>query len=194
MAIGSANFRHIWNLFAGGETPSIDIPQGAATFTHRWSLSAAAQTVGVTNLMPEGTPIKMGLGSYGRGVIQGQAESLMDSQIKISRPGRAYDPVTRRDSNTAGDLIYEGKARIWEVPGGSTAIIGDDEIVMTSTYMSVPYSAPMPEADDLIVIVDSVDPDLIGRTVNIDSIVRGGSLAASRQFSVTLSSSKKGTW
>ena len=144
--------------------------------------------------MPDGTPIRLGVSDFARDYITGQADSLMDSTIRISTPGTVYDIATRRNTTTSGAVKYEGPARIWEQAAGSVTMVGDDEIVMSQAYMSIPWDAPVPHNDDLTLIVDSSDPDLVGRTVNIDSVSRGGSLTASRQFRVTLSVSKRETW
>lgn len=193
MAIGSANFRHIWALAATGEAPSLDVPEGSAVFTHRWAITAKSQS-GDGNLAQD-SPIRMQIGTYPRDHIRQRATDLMSAAVRISRPGVEYDPVTRRDTSTEGDLIYEGPARIWEVPAGSQIVIGEEEVTVTSTYLSIPFWVqPLPESDDLIVVTQSDDEDLIGRSLDIISVVRGGGLRASRRFQVRVSASRKSTW
>lgn len=193
MAIGSAQFRHIWALAATGEAPSLDIPEGSAVFIHRWTITARSLD-GDTNLATD-SPIRMQIGTYPRDHIRQRATDLMSAAVRISRPGTEYDPVTRRDTSTEGDLIYEGPARIWEVPAGSQIVIGEEEVTVTSTYLSIPFWVhPLPESDDLIVVTQSDDEDLIGRSLDIISVVRGGGLRASRRFQVRVSASRKSSW
>ena len=193
MAVGSANFRHIWALAATGEAPSLDVPEGSAVFTHRWAITAKSQS-GDGNLAQD-SPIRMQIGTYPRDHIRQRATDLMSARVKISRPGTTYDPVTRRDISTEGDILYEGPARIWEVPAGQQVVIGEEEIVVTSTYLAIPFWVqPLPESDDLIVVTQSDDEDLVGRSLDIVSTVRGGGLRASRRFQVKISESKKRSW
>ena len=141
------------------------------------------------------SPIRMQIGTYPRDHIRQRATDLMSAGVRISRPGTTYDPVTRRDISTEGELLYEGPARIWEVPAGQQVVIGEEEITVTSTYLSIPFWVqPLPEHDDLIVVTDSDDEDLIGRSLDIISTVRGGGLRASRRFQVKISESKKRSW
>jgi hypothetical protein len=142
-----------------------------------------------------GTPIPVVIGNYPRDHIRQRATNLMSAAVKISRPGTDYDPVTRRDVSTEGDILYEGPARIWEVPAGQQVVIGEEEVVVTSTYLTIPFWVqPLPEHDDLIVVTESDDEDLIGRSLDIVSVVRGGGLRASRRFQVRISESRKSTW
>jgi hypothetical protein len=63
-----------------------------------------------------------------------------------------------------------------------------------STYLSIPWDAPLPESDDIITITKSVDTDLVGRSVSITAITRGGGLRASRVFTVQLQDSELAAW
>lgn len=146
------------------------------------------------SLSPGGSPIDLRISPYAKTYIRDRATDLMNATVRINKPAPAYDPVTRTTTNTEGPVKYEGPARIWEVPGGQQIIIGDQEIVVTQSNMSIPWDAPVPEVDDLIIVVDSDDSDLVGRSINIESMVRGGGLRASRRFEVSISSSKKDTW
>ena len=81
------------------------------------------------------------------------------------------------------------------MPGGQQIVVGDEEITITKTQFSIPYWVmPLPEEDDIVVMIESVDPDLVGRTLSIQSVVRGGGLRSSRLFQVQIAESKKSTW
>lgn len=213
--VGAASFQHSWNVLAEGDTPLV-IPTGRATLGHSWVVQVSGVTPVVAmkygaaafsyrfNVAARGingqglrgsSAIHMQVSSFARDHIRQRATDLMNCRVRITRPGSAYDPVTRRDSNTEGELLYEGPARVWEVPAGQQIVIGDDEVTVTSTYLSLPFWVyPLPEDDDLIVVIDSDDPDLTGRSLNVESTVRGGGLRASRRFQVTVSTSKKTSW
>jgi hypothetical protein len=147
------------------------------------------------SLSPDGSPIKMRISPYATVYIRERSTDLMNATVRINTPVPAYDPATRTTTNTEGPVKYEGPARIWEVPGGSEVIIGDEKYVITQSNMSIPWNvSPLPEVDDLIIVVDSDDADLVGRSINIESAVRGGGMRASRRFEISISTSKKDTW
>lgn len=104
------------------------------------------------------------------------------------------DRSTGKAQRVVKTLKYEGVCRFWEVLGGQQALVGDQQIVMSSSYLSLPFDAPVPESDDVVKITKSVDPDLEGRVVRIVSVVRGGGLRASRRFLVQVVDSQKETW
>lgn len=142
--------------------------------------------------------IQLGVSPFSQTFLQDHATDLMTSSCRVYTPNLGvgtYDRVTGRV--TAGDPVikYEGPCRIWEVPGGQQIIVGDEEITVTQTYLSLPYwITPLPENDDIIQVIESDDPDLVGRTLSVVSTVRGGGLRASRRFQVKISESKKATW
>lgn len=191
---GSANVAYAYNATAFGAAPDLDIPEGAAILSTSWSVTARGQTPADAEPLVS-TPIFMQVSAYARDHIRQRATDLMNCTVRMTRPGTEYDPVTRRQISTEGLLIYEGPARVWEVPSGNQVMIGEEEIVVTSTYLTIPYWVqPLPESDDLVVVLASDDPDLTGRSLSIESVVRGGGLRASRRFQVTISESKKSTW
>lgn len=127
--------------------------------------------------------------------VRHRTSSLMVDRCKIWKAGSPLlDRPSGHTTRSEGAIKYEGRCRFWEVTSGSQTIIGDQQIVMTQSYFSIPYDAPVPESDDIVQIIDSVDPDLIGRTLNILSTVRGGGLRASRRFTVELIESQSATW
>lgn len=146
--------------------------------------------------MQENTPIRLAISRYAQKYSQNRTTDMMVDRCRIYKPGApGYNPSTGRSTNTAGDLKYEGPCRLWEVPGGQQIVVGDEEITITKTQFSIPYWVmPLPEEDDIVVMIESVDPDLVGRTLSIQSVVRGGGLRSSRLFQVQIAESKKSTW
>lgn len=91
-------------------------------------------------------------------------------------------------------MKYEGVCRFWEVQAGSPVVIGDQQVTVTQSYLSLPFDSYVPEQDDIVLITKSADHDLEGRTVQVVSTVRGGGLRASRKFQVRLVESQKASW
>ena len=145
-------------------------------------------------LAPDGSPFKLRISPYARTYLRERATDLMNCSIIAANPLVVYDPSTRRETAGAGEQIYDGPARVWQVPSSAQVVVGEDQVTITQTMLSVPWDTPSFALDTLILVTDADDPDLIGRSLNIESSVRGGGLRASRQFSVSISTSKRETW
>lgn len=118
----------------------------------------------------------------------------MEDAVRITRPGPTkvvYDPITRKSTTVTGTQVYQGKARLWEVSAGGHQIIGDQEFRVSQTYLSIPWDAPIPEPEDRVQILLSVDPQLVGRSLLILSVTRGGGLRVSRKMSVRFTDFEK---
>lgn len=137
----------------------------------------------------------VGISKFAASYVRRRTTERMDDTCRIWTPGK---PVLNRNTGTssraAEETKYEGPCRFWEVPVSSQVILGEEQVVVTQTFLSLPFDAPVPESDDIIKITGSADPDLVGRTVSVISIMRGGGLRASRRFLVRLVDSKKPTW
>lgn len=150
--------------------------------------------------LEQDSPIHLGVSPYAQSYIQDRATDLMTSTCRVFKPSTGvssgtYDPVTGQVTAGPGAVKYEGPCRLWEVPGGQGIVIGDQEVVVTQTYFALPYwVTPLPEKDDVIQMLTSDDPDLVGRSISIMSTIRGGGLRASRRFQVQVSDSKKASW
>lgn len=142
--------------------------------------------------------VALGVSPYAQGFIQDRATDLMTSTCQIFTPNLGdgqYDAVSGTVGTAAPTYKYEGPCRLWEVPGGQSVVVGDQEVNITQTYFALPFFvSPLPERGDTIQILTSDDPDLEGRTVVIKSTVRGGGLRASRRFLVEVADSPKSTW
>jgi len=121
-------------------------------------------------------------------------EHMVDA-CTIWTPGEiVVDPDTGDAVRLQGEIKYDGPCRFWEVNAGSQIVVGDEQITTTEAYLSLPFNSVVPEADDVVQITMSVDSDLVGRMVNILSVVRGGGLRASRRFRVQVVESTKSSW
>lgn len=136
----------------------------------------------------------IGMSDYATRYLRDRTAARMEDTCRIFTPGKMVvgsDFKSRREPQT---VKYEGPCRIWEVISGNQVVISDKQVVVSQTYLSLPYDAPVPESDDIVLITKSADPDLVGRTVSIVSVTRGGGLRASRKMLVRVVDSKKATW
>jgi hypothetical protein len=145
--------------------------------------------------------INLKVSRYAQRYIRDKATELMPGTCRFYAPPNTddpgnYNPTTGDWSSGAITVKWTGPCRIWEVAAGQQVVVGEQEIVTTQTYLSLPFDVtPLPEHDDIIeVLTYPDDPDLVGRTVSIEDFVRGGGLRASRRFLVTVQSSNKSTW
>lgn len=126
--------------------------------------------------------------------LRRRSAERMEDQCRIYKQGKmevSEDFTARRSTEI---VRYEGRCRLWEVPASSQVVIGDRQMVVAHTYLSLPWDAPVPESDDIVLMTNSADHDLIGRTVAVVSVVRGGGLRGSRKFTVRVLDSKKDSW
>lgn len=132
---------------------------------------------------------------FGRSYVRKRAAELMSDQCRIFKPGPVeIDNTTGQAYRTTEVVKYEGKCRFYEVQAGQQIIVGDEQITMTQSYLTLPFNSVIPESDDIIEITASDDVDLVGRTVEVISVVRGGGLRASRKLAVRVRDSQKSTW
>lgn len=137
----------------------------------------------------------VGISTFGRNYVRKRATQRQDDACKIWKPGPVVvDKTTGKSNRQVAQVKYEGPCRFWEVSAGQQIVVGDEQITMSQSYLSLPYNAPIPESDDIVEITRSDDTDLIGRTVEVISVVRGGGLRASRKLQVRVRESKKSTW
>lgn len=97
-----------------------------------------------------------------------------------------WDPMSNLVTAGGRTVIYTGVCRVWELSGPQPIDVGDDQIVLQSTNVSIPWNAvPVPRRDDEVKIVSSQsDLDLIGRRYRILDEAKSGDLRATRRFLV----------
>ena len=139
--------------------------------------------------------IAPGISPFARAYVRTRTTDRMTDACRIFKPGPAVlDRSTGKTTRAAGTTKYEGPCRVFEQQAGTIVQSGEEEVVVTVSYLTLPWNAPIPESDDVVLITSSDDPDLVGRTVTIVSMVRGGGLRASRRFQIQIVTSKKETW
>lgn len=129
----------------------------------------------------------IGISAFSRSYLRSRATYLMTDECIIHRPGPGnkvtYDKETKEAVRHGGDEVYEGPCRLWQVTGGGVTKDQDRDVVITTTYLSIPYDNGG-EPLDIVTITGSEDPDLVGRSLTIHSVTRGGGLRGSRVFRV----------
>lgn len=135
--------------------------------------------------MAEAAPIT----AYARNYVRRKATAQMTATCRIERvEGPTVDPATLRATSGARTTIYEGRCRVWEVTGGGTFMVGEEEYGLQNTNLSIPWDAdPVPRKDDEGVILTSpYDPDMVGRRFQINDTAKAGDLRATRRFQVKM--------
>lgn len=117
--------------------------------------------------------------------LRAQAESLMTSQVIIEHPtGSVFDPVSNEDVST-WETVYEGKARLYAPKTQPAMVDAGGQIVNTQTYQgTLPWETVGVHASDRVTVNESEDPDQIGKTFTITSVLASGS-AIARRFVAT---------
>lgn len=119
--------------------------------------------------------------------VRSRATELMDYECKIERVQLpSFDESTGKATSGGRITVYTGPCRIWEVSGGGPIMIGEDDIVMQNTQLSIPWNVtPVPKRDDEVEITSShSDTEVVGKRFVIDSAAKAGELRATRRFSV----------
>lgn len=111
----------------------------------------------------------------------------MTSQVSIYRhEDGVLDPMTGIIVSSHGSLVYTGKARIWYAQSGNIVLLGDADINLMDTYLSIPWAVGIiPHRDDVVVVESCQDdPDLEGAGFRIMNNDGGGLMNATRKFAL----------
>ena len=127
------------------------------------------------------------ISNYARSYVRGRAMAHMTSTVLISRHrDGALDTNTGMYTADTGKKIYEGIARIWDSGTGSVINVGEADLVTTVMYCSIPFAAPVPRIDDLLVVTYSPsDEALLNRGFRIIAIDGGGLARATRRLQIS---------
>lgn len=122
-----------------------------------------------------------------RAYVRRRATAQMYATCVIERVDEGlWDPLSNLVTAGGRIVIYTGVCRVWELSGPQPVDIGDDQIVLQSTNVSIPWDVdPVPHRDDEVKITGSaVDFDLVGRRYRILDEAKSGDLRATRRFLV----------
>lgn len=121
-------------------------------------------------------------------LAQAYLETVMLSTVRITRttgkPG--FDRSTGQPTAASTDVIYEGKAHVYDVTGGAAYELGEEQQTASQTYVAIPLSAARPQVKDEVAVLDDPnDPELIDRHFKVDDVRVGGLIPGSRRMAVT---------
>lgn len=105
-----------------------------------------------------------------------RAESAMDSTVVIKRGDLGgLDRTTGKVGGLENaTTVYQGKARIRSVQTGAKAREGGGEVVRRQTTIGIPFSAPVPRVNDVVLVLIDDDPDVVRLALAVDSVDAGG--------------------
>lgn len=139
----------------------------------------------------------IGVSAFARQYLRTRSVELMNDACVIHHPGAgrvAYDRTSGQATNHVGTALYTGPCRLWEIPAAQLTQLQGDLVAISTMYLSLPYDAPVPEAGDIVQMTVSADPNVVGRTLDVVSVVRAGNLRGSRRVLVRYTESGKDTW
>lgn len=117
--------------------------------------------------------------------VRAYAESNMDGHVTISRGGRGVlDKATGRVSGMSGaTTVYDGIARLHTVSGQGSISVGQGEVDTRSVTVSIPWSADLPQRDDVVLFVDGgADQTMNGRAGRVVEVDGGGYFGDARRM------------
>lgn len=127
------------------------------------------------------------ISDFARSYLRTRAAEMMEDSCVISRPGAqkvTWDSVTKKAMTTTDNVaVYTGPCRLWAIDAPSGFYYQDRETFKGTTRLSLPYGEVGVDDVDvmmLVTITSHVDPLLVGRSLTINEITRGGGLRASR--------------
>lgn len=139
---------------------------------------------------------KARISPYAQTYIRARAEDLLTDTCRITSVTEAIlNRFTNEYSNPSGLVIYEGPCRLWEIATSMTVTVGEEQLGIGTTMLSLPWDIdPVPQPTHLVEILTSQDQDLIGRTGVLGKPARGGNLRATRKFVLQTDDSAKVEW
>jgi hypothetical protein len=117
---------------------------------------------------------------------QRYAEANMTATVAVSRMAEpSLDSITGNLAAIEAFLLYQGKARVYGVSGPMTMSLGEEPQYFSSTYVSIPLAAPMPQVDDVVEVLTHHDWTVVGRLFRVMDVEAGGQYPAVRRMQVT---------
>lgn len=113
------------------------------------------------------------------------AESNMTAVVRITRMDSPnFDDLDGILSAIAGDLVYEGQARVYGVAGPVQMALGEEPQYFSSTYVSIPLASTMPRVDDVVEVLWHLDESMVGRKFRVQDVEAGGQFPTVRRMQV----------
>lgn len=141
---------------------------------------------------------------FARWLSRRYAENNMTTQIRIGRPSSGSAIVDDDDRLLArpvpARLIYEGKARLYQLSGPQDSSTTEESTTFSSSYVSTPLKDEdgkdvVTQVNDLIEILDTEDDLVVGCVMRVLDVDAGGLLPVARRHMVSTAQRFRGwTW
>lgn len=126
---------------------------------------------------------------YTRALVKKRVEEQMLSSIRILRGSLGgFDETTGIGGGlTNTQVVYFGKARVWNVNGSGVINVGEGTIDTRQTFISYPIDQPVARRDDIVLILSAElsDDDLNDRVFRVLDVDGGGYIGAARKMTCT---------
>lgn len=135
------------------------------------------------------------ISKYAQRYIRSRASDLLTDTCRVTR-NRVYD---LDENNTyrpmAGEVIYEGPCRLWELNTGMAVSVGEESMAITNTMLSFPWDIdPIPLLEDFVEMLTSPDPATMGKSFVLGEPAKGGNLRGTRRYAVKTEDSTREEW
>jgi len=122
-----------------------------------------------------------------RDFVRTRATEVMDYSCRAERVSHGgYDETTLHSTSATRTTLYEGPCRLFEVAGAVALNLGDTEMEIQSTQISLPWDSPLLKKDDEIVLTATpTDVGMVGKRFQVQSSAKAGELRATRRYAVT---------
>jgi hypothetical protein len=121
------------------------------------------------------------------GYVRSRATRMMTHTCKVERVTKAtYDETSLIATPGAKTIIYSGVCRIWSISGSAFVVVGETDVMMQNTQLSIPWDVdPIPQHNDEVTVLTADDDDsLVGKKFQIQDSGKSGALRATRRFTV----------
>ena len=128
-----------------------------------------------------------GVTQRSREYVRNRAQQHMEATVKVYKSGDVgFDPTTGISVFPDREPYYEGIARIWQVNEGDMVLSGEAQITQLTTNISIPWDAPSPRKDDIVVVVTNPpDTRLAGWVFHCVYVDGGGYIGGTRRMRTT---------
>lgn len=111
-----------------------------------------------------------------REYVRKRAQDHMIATVTLYRPvDVTFNDTTGIVGTPSRASYYTGKCRIWSLNTGSSVIIGETDIAVSDTIISIPFGSPAPKIDDMAVVgINPPDPTLNSMAFIVQHFDGGG--------------------
>lgn len=122
-----------------------------------------------------------------RAYVRRRATQHMLYTVRVERvTPPSFDEVSLHATAGSRTTVYEGVGRVWEITGSTTINIGEADLDIQSTQLSLPWNAPLlKKNDEVLVTVAPTDAAMVGKRYQIQSSAKAGDLRATRRYAIS---------